>query len=294
MRALRPFVSLLAAAALAGCVAGIPAETRERLDAVAVVGLLGDDVRHVDREWWRETYFEEVCTYDTYNRRRFRRCWLEPRTRTMSRVLGVHVAPLTGGDVDAAAVAVFRDRVAQAAVVVRVVPADFGELPFGAVAAPPAEDGALAPAVVERLRAIAQKTGAHGVVVLQGECAGPAGGCWAASVERSRQAGPYGGFSPWAPSGRFHAWLFDPAKGAIVSRWSAPETKFVRAGWGQQAPPPAIAGSLGGALDPAAAQAAAQAIRYAMAELADDFACAMTGGGACERSTAPPPPAAAP
>ena len=105
----------------------------------------------------------------------------------------------------------------------------------------------------------------------------------AASVERTRPAGiPYAAFTPWAPSSRFHAWLFDPAKGTIVARWSAPEVKLVRAGWQEQPPPPALSGPIAGALDPAAAQLAAQSIRFGIAELADDFICALQGSGACQ------------
>lgn len=293
MRVFRLLASLLVVLGLGGCVAQIPAETRDRLKSVAVVSLLGVDVRHTDSEWWREPYLEEVCTYDTWNKRRYRRCWLETRYRTMTRILGVHVAPLTGIDVDAGAAAMFRDRVTQSGSPVRLMPAPFGVLASGAVAAPSSEPGQLAPAMVERLRAVAQATGADGVLVLQGECAGPVGGCWAVSLERSRPAGSYAGFSPWAPGGRFHAWLFDPGKGTIVARWSAPEVKFVRAGWDQQTPPPGLAGPVAGALDPAAAHVAAQAMRFGIAELADDFACAMRGTGACERS-APGGPAAAP
>ncbi|MBM3523523.1 MAG: hypothetical protein FJX57_11250, partial [Alphaproteobacteria bacterium] len=148
------------------------------MQTVAVVSLLGADVRHIDREWWYETYLEEVCTYEVYRGRRFRRCSLEPRTRRMSRILGIHVAPLAAVDVDGSTSALFRDRVVQTGTPVRVVPARFGELQPGALAAAPADEGALAPAVVERLRAIAVATGAGGVLVLQGDCAGPGGGCF--------------------------------------------------------------------------------------------------------------------
>lgn len=286
MAAFRRLVLPLLALALSACVAPIPEETRERLRTIAVVPLLGPQVRHVDREWWNETYFEQVCVTDSYNGRRFRRCWLEPRTRTMSRTLAIHIAPLTAPDVDAGAAALFRARVGQGGGTVRVVEARFGTVAPGALAAPSTEAAALAPAVVERLRAIATQTGADGVVVLQGECSGPGGDCWAASLERSRPAHPHGQFSGWAPTGRFHAWLFDPVKGALVSRWSAPEMKVVRAGWGQQPPPPALDGAAAGALDPAAALVAQQSIRFAVAELADDFLCALQGARACERARA--------
>ena len=289
MCARRFFALLLVMLGLGGCVAQIPAETRSRLNSIAVVSLLGADIRHTDREWWQEPYLEEVCTYDTWKNRRIRRCWLESRVRTVWRILGVHVAPLAGFDVDAATAALFRDRVAQTGAQIRLLPSSLGAIPAGALATPQAvEPNQLPVALADRLRGVAQATGADAVLVLQGECAGPTGGCWAASVERSRPAAPYAPFSPWAPSGRFHAWLFDAAKGAIVARWSAPEVKLVRTGWAQQPAPPGLAGQVGGALDPAAAQIAAQAIRYGVAELADDFACAMQGSTACAAASPPP------
>ncbi len=288
MCAVRCFALLLVTLGLGGCVAQIPAETRSRLNSIAIVSLLGADIRHTDREWWQEPYVEEVCTYETWRNRRIRRCRLETRVRTVSRLLGVHVAPLTGLDVDAASAALFRDRVAQTGAPIRMVPSRFGAIAPAALAAPPtAEPGQLPPAMIERLRGVALASAADAVLVLQGECAGPAGGCWAASLERARQAVPYAMFSPWTPSGRFHAWLFDAAKGTIVARWSAPEVKLVRAGWAEQPAPPGLAGPVAGALDPGAAQLAAQAIRFGIAELADDFACAMQGSSACEAVGAP-------
>lgn len=277
----RAVALLLLVFGLGGCVAQIPAETRGRLNSIAVVSLLGPEVRHTDREWWQEPYFEEVCSYDTWKNRRIRRCWLETRVRTVSRILGVHVAALSGLDVDAVVAVLFRDRVAQSGTSVRLLPSNFGAIQPDALAVPQAEPGQLPPAMADRLRGVALANGADAVLVLQGECAGPAGGCWAASVERTRPVGPFA-FSPWAPSGRFHAWLFDAAKGTIVARWSAPEVKLVRAGWQQQSAPPGLSGQVAGALDQAAAQTAAQSIRFGIAELADDFACAMQGSTACE------------